>query len=71
MIPVAMLVTRGRRRDPVWQQGAGCLLVSWLLASFIAVGAGGRFYPHYFIQALPPLVVMAARQLTLWRQEAA
>ena len=71
MIPVAMLLVQGRRRDPMWQQGAGCLLVSWLLASFVAVSAGGRFYPHYFIQVLPPLVVMAARQITLWREEAA
>jgi 4-amino-4-deoxy-L-arabinose transferase-like glycosyltransferase len=71
VIPVFMLLAQGRRSDPVWRQGAGCLLVSWLLASFVAVGAGGRFYPHYFIQVLPPLVVMAARQLTIWREEAA
>jgi 4-amino-4-deoxy-L-arabinose transferase-like glycosyltransferase len=70
VIPVVMLLAQGRKRDPVWQQGAGCLLVSWLVASFVAVGAGGRFYPHYFIQVLPPLVVMAARQLTTWREEA-
>jgi hypothetical protein len=41
------------------------------LASFVAVSIGGRFYPHYFIQLLPPLTIMAARQLTLWRHEAA
>jgi hypothetical protein len=71
MIPVTMLLARGRRRDPVWRQGAGCLLGSWLLASVVAVSSGGRFYPHYFIQALPPLVVMAARQLCSWRTESA
>ena len=69
MIPVTMLLYQGRRNDLAWRQGAGCLLVSWLLASAVAVAAGGRFYPHYFIQALPPLVIMAARQLTTWRQE--
>jgi len=70
VIPVTMLLAQGRKSDPVWRHGAGCLLVSWLLASFVAVSAGGRFYPHYFIQVLPPLVVMAARQITLWREEA-
>jgi 4-amino-4-deoxy-L-arabinose transferase-like glycosyltransferase len=67
VIPVAALLVRGRRRDVAWQRGAGCLLASWLLASFLAVGMGGRFYPHYFIQVLPPLAILAARQLTLWR----
>jgi hypothetical protein len=32
---------------------------------------GGRFYPHYFIQVLPPLAITAARQLTVWRREVA
>jgi 4-amino-4-deoxy-L-arabinose transferase-like glycosyltransferase len=69
MIPVAMLLWRGRRSDAAWQQGAGALLLTWLGASLVAVAAGGRFYPHYFIQALPPLVIMAARQLLRWREE--
>jgi 4-amino-4-deoxy-L-arabinose transferase-like glycosyltransferase len=71
VIPAALLLARGRRHDQAWQQGAGCLLVSWLAASALAVGLGGRFYPHYFIQVLPPLAIMAARQLTHWQQEAA
>jgi 4-amino-4-deoxy-L-arabinose transferase-like glycosyltransferase len=71
LIPVTMFLVQGRRHDLAWQQGVGCLLVSWLLASFVAVSMGGRFYPHYFIQVLPPLAVMAARQLTIWRKEAA
>lgn len=64
VIPVVALMAYGRRRDQAWAQGAGCWLVSWLLASALAVAAGGRFYPHYFIQVLPPLAIMAARQLT-------
>ncbi len=67
VLPVAAFLVRGRRGDVVWRRGAGCLLASWLLASFMAVGMGGRFYPHYFIQVLPPLAIIAARQLTLWR----
>jgi 4-amino-4-deoxy-L-arabinose transferase-like glycosyltransferase len=71
VIPAVALIVRGRRRDFVWRHGVGCLLVSWLLASFVAVSMGGRFYPHYFIQILPLLAIMAARQLTTWRQEVA
>jgi 4-amino-4-deoxy-L-arabinose transferase-like glycosyltransferase len=69
VIPTVMLLTQGRRHDPAWRNGAGCLLVSWLLASFVAVAMGGRFYPHYFIQMLPPLAIMAARQLANWSKE--
>lgn len=71
VIPAVVLLARGRRGDAAWAAGAGCLLTTWLVASFLAVSAGGRFYPHYFIQVLPPLVVMAARQLTVWRPEVA
>ena len=71
VIPAVALMVRGRRRDLVWRRGVGGLLASWLLASFVAVSMGGRFYPHYFIQLLPPLAIMAARQLTTWRREAA
>jgi 4-amino-4-deoxy-L-arabinose transferase-like glycosyltransferase len=69
VIPAVAMMVRGRRRDVAWQRGAGCMLVTWLLVSFVAVGMGGRFYPHYFIQVLPPLAVVAARQLTSWRPE--
>ncbi|HEY5282273.1 MAG TPA: hypothetical protein VIM14_05735 [Polyangia bacterium] len=68
VIPAVALIVRGGRRDGVWLSGVGWLLGSWLLGSFVAVGMGGRFYPHYFIQVLPPLAIMAARQLTTWRQ---
>ena len=69
MVPVTMLLARGRRQDPIWRQGVGWLLGGWLLASYAAVAAGGRFYPHYFIQALPPLAVMGARQLAIWERD--
>ena len=71
VIPAVALIMHGRRRDVVWRSGVGCLLASWLLASFIAVSMGGRFYPHYYIQLLPPLAIMAARQLTTWRRQVA
>jgi 4-amino-4-deoxy-L-arabinose transferase-like glycosyltransferase len=34
-------------------------LLGWLGVSVIGAAAGGRFYPHYYIQILPPLAVLA------------
>ena len=36
------------------------LIPIWFLFNIIPVSTGGRFYGHYFIQLLPPLVVMAS-----------
>jgi hypothetical protein len=36
------------------------LFAGWSVATF---GIGGRFFPHYFVQALPPLVLLAAQRL--------
>jgi hypothetical protein len=38
-------------------------LVSWLVASVVAVAAGGRFFLHYYLQLLPPLALLAAPAL--------
>ncbi len=35
--------------------------IAWLLLSFAAVALGMRFFPRYFFQLLPPLVLLAAR----------
>jgi len=43
-----------RRRENYWMAG-------WLVLSFGGVALGGRFFPRYFLQLLPPLVLMAAR----------
>lgn len=40
-------------------------LATWLLLSFAAVGLGTRFAPHYFLQVLPPMVVVASRGVVL------
>jgi 4-amino-4-deoxy-L-arabinose transferase-like glycosyltransferase len=34
-------------------------IAGWLAVSCIGAAAGGRFYPHYYIQMLPPLAVLA------------
>jgi 4-amino-4-deoxy-L-arabinose transferase-like glycosyltransferase len=35
-------------------------LFGLLAASAIGAAAGGRFYPHYYVQLIPPLVLLAA-----------
>src|SRR5439155_405941 len=33
---------------------------AWLLAALVALNAGGLYLPHYFIQLIPPLALLAA-----------
>jgi hypothetical protein len=43
------------------------LLPVWLVASLVPIVLGGRFFPHYFLQLYPPLVLLAAGLLAhLW-----
>jgi len=35
-------------------------VLMWILASLLGVSAGGRFYPHYYIQLVLPLAALAA-----------
>jgi hypothetical protein len=39
--------------------------LAWVLLSLVAVAAGWRFFPRYYFQLLPPLVLMSARGYTL------
>jgi 4-amino-4-deoxy-L-arabinose transferase-like glycosyltransferase len=50
------------RDDDLWngKDAERFALVGWLAVSAIGVVAGGRFYPHYYIQLIPPLAVLAA-----------
>lgn len=48
------------------------LLPVWLLASLVPIVLGGRFFPHYFLQLYPPLVLLGAGLLAeLWERAAA
>jgi hypothetical protein len=38
----------------------------WTLSGVIAVMAGLRFFPHYYLQLLPPLCLLATRTLASW-----
>lgn len=45
-------------------------MTGWLLLSLMAVAAGWRFFPRYYFQLLPVMVLLAARGYTLlgrWR----
>ncbi len=47
-----------------WKEKHGRMLV-WLLFSVVAVAAGWRFFPRYYFQLLPVMILMAARGSTL------
>jgi hypothetical protein len=48
---------------------------TWLLAVIVGVNLGGSYWPHYYVQAVPPLVLssvagVAALRWTRWRASA-
>ena len=58
VVVLAALAWRHRREDAdLWL---------WTLSGFVAVLAGLRFFPHYYLQLLPPLCILATRTLTTW-----
>ena len=66
---VVVLVALARRRaedvSPFWRDPAGSQLAMWLwvITGGASVVAGFRFFGHYWLQALPPMVVLAAPML--------
>lgn len=39
----------------------------WAIGSLVPISLGGRFFPHYFLQLLPPLVLLAsAGAIAVW-----
>ena len=61
VVAVVMLAVVARRR---WRERAGWRadadLWLWLLTGLVAVVTGLRFYGHYWLQLLPPLVLLVA-----------
>jgi hypothetical protein len=45
-----------RKRERYW-------LAGWLALSFVGVSLGARFFPRYFLQILPPMVLIASYTL--------
>jgi hypothetical protein len=54
-IAALLLVIQGARR---WREDIDLWL--WLIGAFIAVGAGFRFFGHYYLQLAPPFALLAA-----------
>lgn len=60
-----------RDRNGLWAQRKPerAALLGLLIASVIGAAAGARFYPHYYIQLVPPLALLAApHYVQLWRR---
>ena len=51
-----------RDRDEIWagKMAERRALLGLLAASVIGAAAGARFYPHYYVQLIPPLALLAA-----------
>jgi hypothetical protein len=57
---LALLAAAGWRRSPL-------LARIWLGAAVLGVLGGGNFHPHYYLQLVPPLSLLAAEGVrTLW-----
>jgi hypothetical protein len=57
---LALLAAAGWRRSP-------SLARIWLVAAVVGVLGGGNFHPHYYLQLVPPLSLLAAVGVrTLW-----
>jgi hypothetical protein len=49
----------------VGERGKSLRWIGWLVLSLVGVAAGMRFFPRYYFQLLPVLVLMASRGFTL------
>src|SRR5207247_6163718 len=51
-----------RDKDEIWagKTAERTALFGLLIASGIGAAAGARFYPHYYVQLVPPLALLAA-----------
>jgi hypothetical protein len=54
LVIAAVFAFRRLRTGLRWKLG------SWIVLSYLGVALGGRFAPHYFLQLLPPVVLLAS-----------
>jgi hypothetical protein len=57
---IGLVVVVRRRTERV-------VVLTWFLAAFVAFNLGGLYWSHYYVQLLPPLVVLAAIGATAFR----
>ena len=60
-LPLLLPLADRARQGAAWRgrEAERRTLLGWTAVSVIGAAAGGRFYPHYYIQVLPPLSVLA------------
>ncbi|MDQ2949051.1 MAG: glycosyltransferase family 39 protein [Acidobacteriota bacterium] len=66
------LLFGGVKGWPLWSaiRAERFAILGWLAVSVIGTAAGGRFYPHYYIQLVPPLALLAAPWFaSVWVQD--
>jgi len=54
ILVVSLFGWRFLDRGGRWTMGA------WLFAGFVGINVGGSYWPHYYLQPLPPLVLLVA-----------
>jgi len=71
--PGVWLIGAGRLAYELFRSQARRPVVAlWALGSLLPIALGGRFFPHYFLQLFPPLVLLAsAGAIGLWERTAA
>jgi hypothetical protein len=62
----AALAFRDRARLWKTKVAERTALLGFLVASVIGAAAGARFYPHYYLQLIPPLALLAAPYYARW-----
>jgi 4-amino-4-deoxy-L-arabinose transferase-like glycosyltransferase len=48
-------------------RGGRWMFGAWLFAGFVGINLGGSYWPHYYMQPLPALVLLAAFAVVSWR----
>ncbi|MDQ6654546.1 MAG: glycosyltransferase family 39 protein [Verrucomicrobiota bacterium] len=59
---IGAIMASRRAQSEIWREKTAerSALVGLLAASIIGTASGARFYPHYYIQLIPPLALLAA-----------
>src|SRR6476660_8041778 len=66
----AILACRDKDEIWAWKTAEQTALLGLLAASAIGAAAGARFYPHYYVQLIPPLALLAASYYArLWSRK--
>ncbi len=60
-LPLLLPLADRARQAAAWRgkEAERRTMLGWAAVSVIGAAAGGRFYPHYYIQVLPPLALLA------------